>query len=100
FHPDYKMLEFPETPIPTLEKLHAVAKSEGLEYVYLGNIWGHRFEHTYCPECGAVAVERYGFIIRGWHLTPENRCRQCGHALPIVGSLPESYEPTFAMPVS
>ncbi len=31
FHPDYKMMQFPETPIPTLEKLHAVVKAEGLE---------------------------------------------------------------------
>ncbi len=100
FHPDYRMMEFPETPIGTLEKLHAVAREEGLEYVYLGNAWGHPLEHTYCPKCGAVAVERYGFTIRSWNLDSENRCRACGHPLPIVGRLPEAYLPSSATAVA
>jgi len=100
FHPDYKMMEFPQTPVKTLERLHAIAKGEGLEYVYLGNVWGHRLEHTYCPACGAVAVERSGFAIRRWNLDAENRCRQCGHPIPIVGRLPADYEPTFVLPLA
>jgi len=100
FHPDYKMLDLPETPISTLERLHAIARSEGLEYVYLGNVWGHRLEHTYCPGCGAIAVKRYGFMIREWNLDERNRCRACGHPIPIVGRLPEEYEPTFVQPLA
>jgi pyruvate formate lyase activating enzyme len=100
FHPDYRMMEFPETPVPTLERLHAVAKSEGLEYVYLGNVWGHKLEHTYCPGCGAIAVRRYGFTIQGWYLDAKNRCRACGHPIPIVGRPPADYVPTFATPVA
>ena len=99
FHPDYRMMDFPETPVKTLESLHAVAKGEGLDYVYLGNVWGHPSEHTYCPKCGAIAVERYGFTIRSWRLDPDNRCRGCGHRIPIVGTLSPEYEPTFAMAV-
>ena len=99
FHPDYRMMDFPETPVATLERLHRVAKEEGLEYVYLGNVWGHPLEHTYCPKCGAIAVERLGFTIRSWNLDPENRCRACGHRIPIVGRLPKEYRPTFATPV-
>ncbi len=99
FHPDYRMLDLPETPIPTLERLHAVAKGEGLDYVYLGNVWGHPLEHTYCPGCGAVAVRRYGFTIQSWNLDGENRCRACGHRIPIVGRLSPEYVPTFATPV-
>jgi len=100
FHPDYKMMDLPETPIATLEGLHAVAKEEGLEYAYLGNVWGHPLEHTYCPACGAIAVRRFGFTIQAWNLDAGNRCRACGHALPIVGSLAEDYVPTFATPVA
>jgi pyruvate formate lyase activating enzyme len=99
FHPDYKMMEFPETPIPTLEKLHGVLKEEGLEYAYLGNVWGHPLEHTYCPGCRSVAVRRYGFTIQDWNLDRDNRCRVCGHRIPIVGRLKEGYLPTFATPV-
>jgi pyruvate formate lyase activating enzyme len=96
FHPDYRMLDLPETPVRTLERLHAIAKEVGLEYVYLGNLWGHRLEHTYCPACGRIAVERYGFTIRRWNLDPENRCRGCSHSLPIVGRPPATYAPSFA----
>jgi pyruvate formate lyase activating enzyme len=100
FHPDYKMLDLPETPIRTLERLHAILKEEGLEYAYLGNVWGHPLEHTYCPQCHRIAVERYGFIIRHWNLDAENRCRGCGHPIPIVGRLPDDYEPTFVTPLA
>jgi pyruvate formate lyase activating enzyme len=100
FHPDYKMMDFPDTPIRTLEKLHALAKAEELEYVYLGNVWGHPLEHTYCPRCGAIAVERYGFMIKAWNLDLENRCRACRHPIPIVGRLSPNYEPTFVTPIA
>ncbi|MCI4344019.1 MAG: AmmeMemoRadiSam system radical SAM enzyme [Thermoplasmata archaeon] len=100
WHPDYKMLDLPETPIATLERLHGIAKEEGLEYAYLGNVWGHRLEHTYCPKCGAVAVERYGFMIRGWNLDAQNRCKACRHRIPIVGRLPSDYVPTFVTPLA
>ncbi|MGD0250607.1 MAG: AmmeMemoRadiSam system radical SAM enzyme [Thermoplasmata archaeon] len=100
FHPDYKMMDLPETPVATLERLHAVAKTEGVEYAYLGNVWGHPLEHTYCPKCGTVAVRRYGFTIQSWNLDSENRCERCGHRIPIVGRFSEEYVPTFAMPVA
>lgn len=99
WHPDYKMMDLPPTPIPTLVNLHRVAKAAGLRYAYLGNVWGHPLEHTYCAECGAVAVDRYGFMIRSWNLDRDNRCRACGAAVPMVGSLPREYLPTLALPV-
>lgn len=99
FHPDYKMMEFPETPVATLEKLHRVAKAEDLDYVYLGNVWGHPLENTYCPRCGNVVVRRFGSTIQSWRLDAENCCRKCGEKIPIVGRPPEDYIPTFATPV-
>lgn len=86
WHPDYRMLELPPTPVATLERLHAIATGEGLAYVYLGNVPGHPFGHTYCPSCRSVVVERHGFEIRSWDLTPENACPRCGTVIPIVGS--------------
>jgi pyruvate formate lyase activating enzyme len=96
WHPDYLMQDLPETPIPTLEALYAVAVEEGLRFVYLGNVWGHPLEHTYCPKCGTLAIERFGFTIRRWNLGEQNACRFCGYSLPIVGRLSEDYTPTFA----
>src|SRR5205823_3472779 len=77
FHPDYKMMEFPWTPVETLEKHCAVAKEEGLKYVYIGNVPGHRLENTYCPGCGAIAIKRYGFDTTGWYLDKDNKCKRC-----------------------
>ena len=100
FHPDYLMQDLPETPVRTLERMHGLAKAEGLEYVYLGNVWGHPLEHTYCPRCGTIAVDRLGFLIRSWTLDEQNRCRACGHSIPIVGRLPADYEPSLVTPLA
>ncbi|MGI0066900.1 MAG: AmmeMemoRadiSam system radical SAM enzyme, partial [Thermoplasmata archaeon] len=99
WHPDYRMLDLPVTPTETLERLHQIAREEGLRYVYLGNVWGHPLEHTYCAECGALAVRRYGFTIQSWNLDRENRCRTCGASIPIVGRPAQEYRPTTATPV-
>ena len=92
FHPDYKMMEFPWTPVETLEKHCEVAKQAGLKYVYIGNVPGHPLEHTYCPGCDAIAIRRYGFDITGWYLDKNNRCKKCGYQLPIIGALERTFK--------
>jgi len=87
FHPDYKMMEFPWTPVETLEKHCAVAKEVGLRYVYIGNVPGHPLEHTYCPGCGTIAIKRHSFDITGWYLDKDNKCKKCGYQLTIQGRL-------------
>ncbi len=99
FHPDYKMMDLPSTPVKTLEKHHAVAKETGLQYAYVGNVPGHPLEHTYCAGCGEIAIRRHGFDITGWNLDEENRCRACGHRLPIVGGLQDSWREFRFRPV-
>jgi len=85
FHPDYKMMEFDNTPVETLEKHHSIAKEIGLKYAYIGNVPGHPLEHTYCPECKNIVVERYGFSIGSWNLDANNCCDRCGYPIPIIG---------------
>jgi pyruvate formate lyase activating enzyme len=87
FFPGYKMLDFPETPVETLEQHWQVAKEEGLNYVYVGNVVGHKLEHTYCPDCNRIVVERFGTDITGWHLTKANRCEYCQAKIAIEGNL-------------
>jgi pyruvate formate lyase activating enzyme len=99
FHSDYKMMNLPPTPIKTLEKHHAVAKEIGLNYAYLGNVPGHPLEHTYCPECGKVVVERLGFDITGWHMDDQNRCKYCGNEIAIVGHLSKSINEERFIPI-
>ena len=86
FHPDYKLRHLPHTPVETLERLAKAAKEEGLEYVYIGNVWGHPLEHTYCPRCGYKVIERYGFTILSYRLTKDNRCPRCGYKINIKGT--------------
>ncbi len=85
FHPQYKMSHLPPTPVSTLEKLARVAEEEGLKHVYIGNVWGHPKENTYCPRCGELVIERQGFYITRWNLDEENRCPRCGYRLNIRG---------------
>ncbi len=90
FHPDYKMMDLPPTPIESLEKHYEVAKEVGLRYVYIGNVPGHRYEHTYCPECNNIVVGRYGYYITAWNLDKDNKCKYCSNKIPIIGTLEES----------
>ncbi len=92
FHPDYKMMDYESTPVKTLEKHYEVAKKEGLKYVYLGNVPGHPWEHTYCSECNNIVVERYGFDIKGWNMDEKNKCKFCGNQIPIIGPLNKNYK--------
>ena len=92
FHPDYKMMDYEPTPVKTLEKHYQVAKQEGLKYVYLGNVPGHPWEHTYCSECNNIVVKRYGFDIQGWNMDKDNKCKFCGNQIPIIGPLHENYK--------
>ena len=92
FHPDYKMMDYESTPVKTLEKHYQIAKEEGLKYVYLGNVPGHPWEHTYCSECNNIVVKRYGFDIQGWNMDKNNKCNFCGNQIPIIGPLDKNYK--------
>lgn len=85
FHPDYLLQEIPPTPVETLEKLAKTAMEEGLKHVYIGNVWGHPLENTYCPNCGALVVERKGFFITKWKLKEDFKCPVCGYRLNFKG---------------
>jgi pyruvate formate lyase activating enzyme len=58
FHPDYKMSNTPSTPFALLKKAHDIGKSEGLKYVYTGNVFDEETGSTYCPYCGELLVKR------------------------------------------
>lgn len=83
FHPDHKMLHVPPTPVRTIEKAIEIARSEGVEYVYAGNVWGHRNENTYCPNCNEIIIERYGFFVKRINLN-KDRCPSCGYKQNII----------------
>lgn len=83
FRPMHEMRDVESTPLDTMEEAHRVSVEEGLEFVYLGNVPGHRYEDTYCPECGAKAVDRSGFAVARTNLD-DGSCGECGRDLNIV----------------
>jgi len=85
YYPAYKF-DAPSTPVSTLERAHDIARSEGIEFVYLGNVPGHRYENTYCPNCGEILIKRLGLEFVRINLKG-NCCPNCGHEIPIVGEL-------------
>jgi len=97
FHPDYKLTEIPSTPIATLEKACDVSREVGLNYVFIGNVPGHSYENTYCPNCHELVVKRFSFEIVKWNLTRDMRCPKCGYNIAIKGK----FEPAgFSYPYS
>ncbi len=83
FHPMYKMEDAVSTPVSTLEKAHDIAKREGMRFVYLGNVPGHRYENTYCPKCNALLIDRTGFRV-GAVKIKDGKCLECGEGIPVV----------------
>ncbi|MEM0026534.1 MAG: AmmeMemoRadiSam system radical SAM enzyme [Ignisphaera sp.] len=92
FHPDYKLLDVPSTPLTTLERHAQVAKDEGLKYIYLGNVPGHKLESTYCPNCGRMLIRRFGFDILEVNLTQDMRCPFCGYKINVTGKVHPTYK--------
>lgn len=83
YHPEYLLKNLPVTPVATLERAKAIADAEGLHFVYIGNVPGHRGENTYCPQCKRMLVERGGFEIRQM-LISNSACPYCMQAIPGV----------------
>ena len=80
FMPQYKLTGVPPTPEKTLEDAYKIAKSEGLNYVYIGNVYGNIGESTFCPKCGKMIVERKGFETLKVDIV-DGKCKYCGHKI-------------------
>jgi pyruvate formate lyase activating enzyme len=84
YFPAYKFHN-PPTKVETLERAYEIAKKNGVLYPYIGNVWGHKYEHTYCPNCGEKLVKRYGYYILKYAVTKDKKCQKCGTRIPITG---------------
>jgi len=88
YYPAYEFatrVVVPETPVSRLEGARGVGKEEGLDFVYVGNFPGHRYENTYCPRCNEVLIERHGFSVTRYRVTEDKRCPGCYREIPIRG---------------
>lgn len=83
FHPDYKLMHLPSTTVDSLIRHYDVAKEEGMKFVYIGNVPGSTYQNTYCPECGAVCVERDMMRTLSFNLTEDGKCKECGYKIDV-----------------
>jgi len=77
FHPDFRMLDRPRTPLATLLAAHKIATDAGLHYVYVGNVSNSGHEATLCPGCHRPVIERGGYEISGYAVRG-GACAACG----------------------
>ena len=84
FHKDYRMNDPENTTPEMLLEAADIGRRNGLRYIYAGNIPGRvgDLEHTWCHHCHAMLVERYGYFIQSYRLTPDGRCPDCGTVIP------------------
>lgn len=83
FYPLHKLKRLPSTPVATLEKAQAEALSCGLEYVYIGNVPGHKGWNTFCPRCKNLIIQRAGYMI-GEVRMEGGKCGYCGKPIPGI----------------
>lgn len=79
YYPSHK-LDVAATGLETLERGLEIAREEGLEHVYIGNVPGHPSQQSYCFGCGEVVIRRSGFDTSE-NLLRAGRCPKCDRPL-------------------
>jgi pyruvate formate lyase activating enzyme len=84
FHADYKMTDPPDTTADILLRAAQIGKDAGLKFVYAGNLPGRvgELENTCCVQCGALLIERWGYLIRSYQINAAGCCPKCNAAAP------------------
>jgi pyruvate formate lyase activating enzyme len=77
FHKDYRMTDPANTDALTLQRAADIGFSEGLHYVYTGNLPGQGYEDTRCPQCQKTLIQRVGYRVLENHVMG-GACPQCG----------------------
>jgi pyruvate formate lyase activating enzyme len=83
FYPRYRLNRLPVTPVKTLASFRDIALSEGIHYVYVGNVPGHPGNHTYCHQCGRRIIHRNGYLISDIQIKGGS-CAYCSTRIPGV----------------
>ncbi len=78
FHPDWKMQDYPPTPLATLVGARSIAMENGVRYAYTGNVHDPEGQSTYCHHCGQKLIGRDWYVLSDWNLTADGHCNNCG----------------------
>ena len=78
FHPDWKLLDRPATPPDTLMRARHIARQNGVNHAYTGNVHDEEGGTTLCPACGTRLIGRDWYRLTHWGLTGDATCAACG----------------------
>ncbi|MFN3551152.1 MAG: AmmeMemoRadiSam system radical SAM enzyme [Endomicrobiia bacterium] len=82
FFPNYKYTNVIPTPPEKLETAYNIARKIGLNYVYIGNLPGHKYNSTFCVKCNKRLIYRIHFEVKENNIV-NGRCKFCNTS--IVG---------------
>lgn len=68
FHPDFRLLDRPPTPLATLRRARSIAVRNGLHHVYVGNVHDPARQATTCPTCGHRLIGRDRYALTAYTL--------------------------------
>jgi len=77
FHPAWKMLDKPSTPLETIIRARDVAMKNGLRYVYTGNVYHPEGGKTFCYNCKKCVIARSGYEVIDYRLDNMGNCTFC-----------------------
>ncbi|MCP3981092.1 MAG: AmmeMemoRadiSam system radical SAM enzyme [bacterium] len=83
FHPDYKMMDTPPTPVSTLRRSRDIALRNGVHHAYTGNVHDVEGDTTRCHACAAELIRRDWYELVDWKLSDDGTCSRCG--VPCAG---------------
>jgi pyruvate formate lyase activating enzyme len=83
FFPMYKLTNLSPTPLSSLKRAEKIAKEEGVQFIYIGNVPQHTGENTYCPNCGKLLIKRVGYHILE-NKIKKDKCPHCGEKIPGI----------------
>ena len=83
FTPMHKLTNLPATPVETLTMAWDIAKDEGLQFAYVGNVPRHPGNNTFCPHDNKLLIKRIGYTILENHLV-DGKCKFCQTPVPGI----------------
>jgi pyruvate formate lyase activating enzyme len=83
FHPNFRLTHLPPTPIRALEKARAIAREVGINFSTIGNVPGHLYNSTFCPDCNEKLIHRVGFSVLANNVV-DGKCRFCEREIPGI----------------
>ncbi len=81
FRPQYRMRDRERTSVSILRRAQAIARENGLRYVYIGNVSDVEGASTHCPNCRSVVIARDRYRILKYELDGA-ACKTCGSHVP------------------